>query len=303
MMKLKKPVEFIIAGGLGNQMFMLCAGLYFAEKYNREVKFDISDLQRISLLHPGLNVYSLGLLKEDQISKKSRHAKNLQIEGFWARYVAKTRRMLNQSYQRRNIKIQEIGFFDLNQIPPKSMRVEGYFQSWRYFASLEGKPRLTTESILKPTSWYMKESHLLQEKKFAAIHIRRGDYALSANRSNGILSISYFKSVAELLPTEMDILVFTDSPEAISVELKDLERQFRVITPPEESDPVESLLLMKLAAHIAISNSTFSWWAAMIAEPGTTVYAPTKWFELREDPVELLPDHWIRVNSDWKRQS
>jgi len=302
MMKLKKPVEFVIAGGLGNQMFMLCAGLYFAEKYNREVKFDISDLQRISLLHPGLNVYSLGLLKEDQISKKPRHAKNLQIEGFGARYLAKTRRVLNQIYQRRNIKIQEIGFYDLNLIPLKSERVEGYFQSWRYFSSLEGKPRLTIESILKPTDWYLKESQSLKEKKFAALHIRRGDYALSTNRSNGILSISYFKLVAELLPTKMDILVFTDSPEAISFELNELGRQFRVITPPEESDPVESLLLMKLAAHIAISNSTYSWWAATIAEPGTAVYAPTKWFELRDDPIELLPDHWIRVKSDWKKQ-
>jgi hypothetical protein len=100
----------------------------------------------------------------------------------------------------------------------------------------------------------------------------------------------------------MDILVFTDSPEAIGFELNELGRQFRVIAPPEESDPVESLLLMKLAAHIAISNSTYSWWAATIAEPETALYAPTKWFELRDDPIELLPDHWIRVKSDWKKQ-
>ena len=302
MMKLKKPVEFVIAGGLGNQMFMLCAGLYFAEKYNREVKFDISDLQRISLLHPGLNVNSLGLLKEDKISKKPQHAKNLQIEGFGARYLAKTRRVLNQIYQRRNIKIQEIGFFDLSLIPPKTKRVEGYFQSWRYFSALKGKPILTIDSLLKPTSWYIKESQIIQDNEFAAFHIRRGDYALSANRSNGILSISYFKSIAELLPSEVGILVFTDSPEAISVELEELGREFRIITPPEESDPVESLFLMKLASHIAISNSTYSWWAATIAAPGTVVYAPTKWFELRDDPIELLPDHWIRVKSDWKKQ-
>lgn len=299
---MKKSVEFVIAGGLGNQMFMLCAGLYFREKYNREVKFDISDLQRISLLHPGFNVYSLGLLNEDQISPKSRRGKNLKIEGFGVKYLAKGRRRLTQIYQRKNIKIQEIGYFDLSLIPPKTKRVEGYFQSWKYFSALEEKPRLTIESLLNPTSWYMKENQSLQEKKFAAFHIRRGDYALSANRSNGILSVSYFKSVAELLPSEIDILVFTDSPEAISVELKELAREFRVITPPEESDPVESLLLMKQASHIAISNSTYSWWAASIAAPGTTVYAPTKWFELRDDPIDLLPDHWIRVKSDWKEQ-
>ena len=104
------------------------------------------------------------------------------------------------------------------------------------------------------------------------------------------------------MPSEIGILVFTDSPEAISVELEELGREFRIITPPEESDPVESLFLMKLASHIAISNSTYSWWAATIAAPGTVVYAPTKWFELRDDPVDLLPDEWIRVKSDWKKQ-
>ena len=301
MTKMKNPVEFVIAGGLGNQLFMLCAGLYFQERYNRKVEFDVSDLNRISLLHPGLNVESLGLLEKDQISGNSNTRKNLKKSGFGFRYLKKIVRLLSQ-IDRKNVKIDEIGFFDLSLIPPETKRVEGYFQSWRYFSDLKGKPILTVDSLLKPTSWYTQESRLLLENKFAAFHIRRGDYALSANRSNGILSVSYFKSVAELLPSEIGILVFTDSPEAISVELEELGREFRIITPPEESDPVESLFLMKLASHIAISNSTYSWWAATIAAPGTVVYAPTKWFELRDDPVDLLPDEWIRVKSDWKKQ-
>lgn len=302
MTKMKKPVAFVIAGGLGNQLFMLCAGLYFQEKYNRKVKFDISDLQRISLLHPGLNVYSLGLLEKDQILGTSKSKNNLKIRSFVVRFLKKVARRSSQIYQRKNVKIDEIGFYDLSLIPPETKRVEGYFQSWRYFSALKSKPILTIDSLLKPTSWYIKESQIIQDNEFAAFHIRRGDYALSANRSNGILSVSYFKSIAELLPSEVGILVFTDSPEAISVELEELGREFRIITPPEESDPVESLFLMKLASHIAISNSTYSWWAATIAAPGTVVYAPTKWFELRDDPKDLLPDEWIRVKSDWKKQ-
>ena len=302
MTKVKKPIEFVIAGGLGNQLFMLCAGLYYQERYNRNVKFDISDLQRISLLHPGLNVYSLGLLKKDQILVTSKSKNNLKPRSFFVRFLKKVARQSSQIYQRKNVKIDEIGFYDLSLIPHKTKRVEGYFQSWRYFSGLEGKPILAIDSLLKPTSWYIKESQIIQDNEFAAFHIRRGDYALSANRSNGILSVSYFKSIAELLPSEVDILVFTDSPEAIRVELEELGRKFRIITPPEDSDPVESLFLMKLASHIAISNSTYSWWAATIAAPGTVVYAPTKWFELRDDPKDLLPDEWIRVKSDWKKQ-
>jgi hypothetical protein len=302
MTKIKKPIEFVIAGGLGNQLFMLFAGLYFQENYNREVKFDVSDLERISLLHPGLNVCSLGMLDKKQISNRPAHRKKIKSLIYGGKYLEKIGRRLNRTYQRKVLKIQEVGFFDFKLMPPKTERVEGYFQSWRYFAALKIKPMLTIESLSQPTSWYVKESQILQEREFAAFHIRRGDYLLSANRSNGILSVSYFKSVADLVPKEIEILVFTDSPEGISVELEELGRQFRVITPPDESDPVESLLLMTLASHIVISNSTYSWWAAMFAAPGTTVYAPTKWFELRDDPAELLPDNWTRVKSDWKRQ-
>ena len=205
MTKVKKPVEFVIAGGLGNQLFMLCAGLYFQERFNRNVKFDISDLQRISLLHPGLNVYSLGLLKKDQILGTSKSKNNLKIRSFFVRFLKKVARQSSQIYQRKNVKIYEIGFYDLSLIPPKTKRVEGYFQSWRYFSGLEGKPILTIDSLLKPTSWYIKESQIIQDNEFAAFHIRRGDYALSTNRSNGILSVSYFKSIAELLPSEVYI--------------------------------------------------------------------------------------------------
>ncbi len=302
MRKKKTPVEFVVAGGLGNQMFMLYAGLYFQEKFNREVSFDVSDLNRISLLHPGANIHTLGLLNNDRISikYKGRNPGNKKELSF--KLFAKAAGISNRFFQRRSRRIQEVGYFDFNLIPPKIKRIEGYFQTWRYFSSLEVKPILQVESLLETTSWYNKESLLLDEKQFAAFHIRRGDYELAANRNNGILSISYFESISKQLPSDIEIIVFTDSPEVVSSELRQLGRRFRVMTPPKDSDPVESLLLMMRASHIAISNSTFSWWAATLAETNATVYAPTKWFELRDDPVDLIPDNWIKVKSDWKKQ-
>jgi hypothetical protein len=148
----------------------------------------------------------------------------------------------------------------------------------------------------------LEQKKLLDGKGFAALHIRRGDYTLPENRRSGILSAKYFQKVVEQIPEEIDILVFTDSPDEITAELSEFERSFKVINPPPESDPVESLLLMAQASHIAISNSTYSWWAATLASEDTVIFAPTKWFELRDDPVDLLPDHWIKVQSEWVKQ-
>ena len=298
----ENSIEFVIAGGLGNQLFMLCAGMYFAEKFKREVTFDLSDLERVSILHPGLNIYTLGLVRDEQISTLTKTNSKTKIPKFILRVFTKlwrTQRLFIESSFRR---IEEIGFVDLASIPTSINRVEGYFQSWRYFSALSEKPKLDMQILTTPSNWLLEQKKLLDGKGFAAFHIRRGDYTLPENRRSGILSAKYFQQIAEQLPEQIDILVFTDSPDEIIAELSDFERSFKVLNPPAESDPVESLILMAHASHIAISNSTYSWWAATLASEETVIFAPTKWFELREDPVDLIPDHWIKVQSEWVKQ-
>jgi hypothetical protein len=281
---------------------MLCAGMYFAEWSGRKVSFDLSDLQRISTIHPGLNVYDLGLINEDQISVVNKKSVKGNLPKMASKVFARIILILKNFFPSSFRKIDEIGYFDLLSIPESVNRVEGYFQTWRYFSELSKKPILNFHSVTKPTSWYLKEQQSLQEKNYAALHIRRGDYTNPSNRANGILSVEYFQKVCNLLPPELEILIFTDSPGDISAELDMLDRRFRVIEPPMNSDPVESLLLMAQASHIAISNSTYSWWAATFAPESAVIFAPTKWFELRDDPVDLLPNHWIKVQSEWKKQ-
>jgi len=302
MKKREKPIEFVIAGGLGNQLFMLCAGMYFAERFEREVTYDLSDLERISILHPGLNIYNLGLVREDQVSKMAKPKSKIKIPVFVLRVFTKTLRMLKPFIKSSFRRIDEIGFVDLSSIPASINRIEGYFQSWRYFSALSEKPMLGIQSLASPSDWLLEQKKLIGGKEFAAFHIRRGDYTHSENRRSGILSAKYFRKVAEQLPEQIEILVFTDSPDEVNAELNEFERRFRVINPPTESDPVESLILMAQASHIAISNSTYSWWAATLASEETVIFAPTKWFELREDPVDLIPNNWVKVQSEWVKQ-
>jgi len=301
MLKQDNPLEFVIAGGLGNQLFMLCAALYYSEKFNRQVTFDISDLERVALLHPGLNVYELGLIHENQISKgkfteSAKGPLNLPSRAY-ARIVRHSTRFFSKTV----FLADEIGFINLEEIPPATKRVEGYFQSWRYFSGLNQKPELSIKSIVEPTDWFIKQLELAKERNFAAFHIRRGDYADPTNRVNGILSMDYFLKVSKLIPADLEIIVFTDSPREVSIELGKVTSRFKVIYPPIDSDPVESMILMAQASHISISNSTFSWWAANLATQGTTVFTPSKWFELRDNPIDLLPDGWIKVQSEWKK--
>jgi hypothetical protein len=301
-MKQNNPLEFVIAGGLGNQLFMLCAGLYYAEKFGRRVTFDISDLERVAILHPGLNVYELGLIRECQISKRKSEEKILKAPTLLSTVSAKIARKSDRLFSKRSYLIEEIGFINLDCIPPTTKRVEGYFQSWKYFSGLNQKPELSFRSLVKPTDWFVEHLKLAKERKFAAFHIRRGDYTQSKNRINGMLSVEYFQKVSKLVPADLEILIFTDSPKEVFAELEKMENRFKVINPPINSDPVESLILMAQASYIAISNSTYSWWAATLASKETVIFTPTKWFELRDDPVDLISDDWVKVQSEWIKQ-
>jgi hypothetical protein len=301
-MKQKNPLEFVIAGGLGNQLFMLCAGLYYEEKYGRRIIFDISDLERVAILHPGLNVYELGLIREHQVSKRKNIGKIITTSILLSRASAKIARHIGRLFSKSSYLVAEIGFVNLDCILPTTTRVEGYFQSWRYFFSLNQKPQLSIRSVVNPTDWFVEELKIAKERKFAAFHIRRGDYTQSKNRINGILSAEYFHKVSKLLPADLELLIFTDSPKEVSAELGKMEKSFKVINPPTNSDPVESLILMAQASHIAISNSTYSWWAATLASEETVIFAPTEWFELRDDPVDLIPNNWVKVQSEWVKQ-
>jgi hypothetical protein len=65
-------------------------------------------------------------------------------------------------------------------------------------------------------------------------------------------------------------------------------------------DVVEFNLMQTCDVHI-ISNSTFSWWAAYLAD-SSTVVAPDTWFgpELSHlDTGVLIPASWVRLPSRW----
>ena len=297
MMQKKKPITMEIAGGLGNQLFMFYAGLYFQEKYHREVIFDTSDLSRIQELHPGANIQTLGLLDGYLTTGRSSSA-NATID----RVISGLGRLAKGSSHRGTFSPDEIGFINPDLVPLDVKRIRGYFQSWVYFDSLSEKPILSLENLSSPSRWLLDKTERTKTENVLSLHVRRGDYALATNRKNGILSMSYYEKALVNAGDFDSIWIFTDSPEEVDDEFSKLGYSLEVINPPSDSDPVESLLLMAATKKIVISNSTYSWWSAKLAGDAAAVYAPSKWFELREDPSKLIPDNWRSVPSEWVKQ-
>jgi hypothetical protein len=146
---------------------------------------------------------------------------------------------------------------------------------------------------------------LLKAENPIALHIRRGDYLQHA-KTMGVLDLKYFEeSLSEILKdqrSERSVWIFTDSDSA-AIEFREkismINVKVRIVSPPVNSQSAESLLLMSLCNEIVISNSTYSWWAAVLGSSEKRVIRPSHWFRNLAEPGDLFPENWIVQDSVW----
>jgi len=130
--------------------------------------------------------------------------------------------------------------------------------------------------------------------RVCAVHVRRGDYV--NHPFFYALPDEYYKKAARQLRElrgEVAFFVFTDDP-AWAREYLDLPGSRFFSTVPRER-PEWDFELMRRCDDFIISNSTFSWWAAMLgAGEQKAVIRPARWFKIPEwDASELLPKEWF----------
>ena len=97
------------------------------------------------------------------------------------------------------------------------------------------------------------------------------------------------------------IWLFSDEPEEALSAIPSAYRNHIRVIPNLDSIPATTLELMRLGHGYVIANSSFSWWAASLSRNvGSQIVAPSKWFKGKEDPVDLIPAQWKRVDSNFR---
>ena len=93
---------------------------------------------------------------------------------------------------------------------------------------------------------------------------------------------------------DRQVVILTDDPEwALNNPLFEDDR-FIV---SEGNGPYHDLYLMTQCSDFIISNSTFSWWGAWLADKGKVV-APETWFgpnNSHKSTRDLYPEHWTII--------
>lgn len=113
--------------------------------------------------------------------------------------------------------------------------------------------------------------------EYSALHVRRGDYVANAVARDkfGPCTLGYYRAAAAAMPADLPLVVCTDDRAWVEAKLLPLlvGRDVEVFDGLSHFD---DLLALASGRHIAISNSSFSWWAAQIGDPQTVV-VPVPW--------------------------
>jgi len=245
-------------GRLGNQLFQIAATLGFADKFKQECVF------------PNWT-YNGYFNQKLQIGDVECGIDVLETSFHFCDY-----QMLNDSALNENINF------------------EGYFQSEKYFVNIKNKILKLFKFDADFVSQIKRKYYNALNKKTIAIHIRRGDYVDNPNYE--CLPINYYLTALFENFTNWqsyNIVIFSDDIPYCKVHFDCSENVFFA-----DGNEIECLCLGSLCDNFIISNSTYSWWMAWLAEKkGTKIIRPKSYFagELKNncDTKDLYPERWI----------
>lgn len=287
-----------IIGGLGNQMFQYAAALALATAKGVPLNLDISAFEDYRL-HNGFELSRV-------FSGTFEFANEQQIERMlgWRGYrpVRKVLKRPQMSLFRSNCFVVEPHFhywpefFELTD----DCYLVGYWQSERYFKSIEDKIRRDFTFKAELSGMNKDLAGLIAQCNAVSLHIRRGDYANNAktNATHGTLPLSYYQKSISLIAAKVatpNFFIFSDD---INWAKENLEIPFpcQFIGHNQGLASYIDMQLMSLCKHHIIANSSFSWWGAWLnSSSDKIVVAPQKWFANGNSVVDLFPSGWMHL--------
>lgn len=303
-----RKVQINLVGGVGNQLFTYSAGYFLS-------------LQRGVEFHPRILKPAFGDTQHSSsINDLSIFPKVTEISGWKSKYwriISRFRRellrylpIMEHFLESRKYSSNVIGY-DEKFDSTSADEIEGYFQTFKYIQRiLETQPNFLNLEVESPSEWYLKTKKEIASEQIVGIHVRGGDYLREINRPIGNLSSEYYENAVKLLQEIVDAdkfkyYIFTDDPEYAKKLLGNVSfsSRMKVVVPPRDSKPTESLLLMSQAQVQVISNSTFAWWSGYLGSKNSLVIAPSKWFKEKDDPSYLIPENWRICESTWSSKN
>lgn len=153
---------------------------------------------------------------------------------------------------------------------------------------------------------FLKRSICDDHFDYISMHVRLQDYLMNkkTRRHHGVSGPKYYLDAIKYLYDKdgiRDVKIITDSFKDVK-NITDVFAQNKIRFEVVSQDFKSDFLALSLGKSIILSNSSFSWWAAFIANKlrNSTVIAPYPWFrDVTKQPEDLIPKNWVQLERDF----
>lgn len=273
----KEGVIPILVGGLGNQMFCLCAGyilskinniplyIHYKEKHKNHHNIYNNDYRETIFKEFGENID----LTEDQVKQKIPCYQLQTGSGFskWTPPIIQNSTPL---------------FF-----------IENYYQYYPPLAKFEKEIRSLFLKGLEPFS-KIARAKIKNPFESAFLHVRRGDYLKNPNL-HYIQPLTYYKKATDILLEKnkqiSKIFILSDDIQWVKDQELFNDPLYTIIY--IENELLALAFMSECKSGAICANSTFSWWGAFLGayENRSPIFVPQKW--IAEPIIDLFPSEWI----------
>lgn len=275
-----------IWGGIGNQLFQYVFGQYLQYRYKQEVYYDENSF------------ISVDKLRQNELEGIKSNIKIYNNCSF-SKVRGGKNRILRFIFQigPTNHYIEEGTFVPTRFHPNHKYFFQGYWQDIKYYKWLKDNVLdFTIVSSNYPAELTNLRNQILSTPNSVSIHVRRGDYFLARNiKKYGVCDTQYFENALEVISSrykEYTLFVFSDDLEWVKSNMNLYNDT--VFVPNYDVSQFAYIELMSLCQHHIISNSSFSWWGAVLNNnTDTFVISPQKW--TLDSCKTIALESWLKI--------
>lgn len=188
--------------------------------------------------------------------------------------------------------------FRYHEIPfQPNMKIEGYFQSEKYFA--RHREKILDLFAPHPDDLiyiFNKYREILDHPCTVGIQIRElwddahGERYMQYGKD-------FIRKAARFFPDDSLFIITSNDIDFAKQNIPEEMHNYILI---EREPHYIDFNLLRLCKHLICPNSTFGWWAAWLNEnPNKIIVTPKKWAYVTSIPTEdLLPDEWMQIDAN-----
>lgn len=174
--------------------------------------------------------------------------------------------------------------------------MEGYWQSERYFADVKDTIRGDLQIVADMDSVTLDESREILSKNAVCIGIRRFQEESESVRKR-LLDVEYYNLAIEKMNSmvrDPHYFVITEEPQWARDNLRIDEPVTFVSHKAGNENAHKNMWLMTLCKHFIVSQGTYHWWGAWLADNSKKiVMAPNP--NVLGMAQDYIPDNWIKI--------